>query len=218
MIISPSIYAADIFQLQNQLKEIEENNVEMLHVDIMDGHFVKNIALGQAYLQQLRASTKLLLDVHLMVDQPETIIDSIIEAGADIITIHAESTSKLKWILQHIRKQGIQTGVALNPETPPSVLQYVLNDIDLVLVMTVNPGEGNQTFMKDMLYKIKELRPMLLETSIKISVDGSVDNYWAGKCADVGANIFVSGSYIFKGNITEQLKEMKKHISKERKD
>lgn len=217
MTIAPSIYGAAPLNLQSQLKQLEANKVEMLHVDIMDGNFVKNIAFGQSPLKALRDATTLFLDVHLMVYQPERMIDSIVAAGADMITVHAEATVNLKRVLQYIQKQKVKAGVALNPETSPEAIKYVLNDIDTVLVMTVNPGEGGQCFMEDMLSKIEELKNMLESTEVNISVDGSIDDRWANACMQAGATIFVAGSYIFNGDISGRLKKLQEEIGRKKK-
>ncbi|GGK00647.1 ribulose-phosphate 3-epimerase [Lentibacillus kapialis] len=210
MKIAPSVYAADIMNLNEQLLELEKNGIDMLHVDVMDGHFVKGMAFGQEHVAMIRRSTAFFLDVHLMVRQPERVIPSIAKAGADMITVHAEATEQLKRTLQQIKKSGVQAGVVLNPGTQPEAIRYVLNDIEMVLIMTVNPGEGGQAFMEDMLPKIAEVQKMVEHTSIDIEVDGSIDDVTAKSSMNAGANIFVSGSYVFNGNITEQIVKLKK--------
>ena len=189
--ISPSLFAADIFDLKSQIKILERCKVDLLHIDVMDGNFVSRMAFGAEH-------------VHLMVKYPEKHISDILEAGADIITIHQESTSCLYHCLEMIQRKGRMAGVVLSPATPVQNIKYILSLIDMVLIMTVNPGEKNQVFLFDMIDKIKEASELLKDKNIDIEVDGSIDDKTAVLCQAAGANVFVSGGYIFNNNNIEQ--------------
>lgn len=198
MKLSPSVFAADLACLPESLRALEQAGADYLHVDVMDGNFVERIAFGADHIKMLRRMTKLPLDVHLMVREPERHVEAIAAAGADIITIHAESTSRIYSTLQKIRKLGKQAGLVLNPATDESVVKYVLDEISMVLQMTVNPGEGGQHFLSAMLPKISRIREIIGTRDIDIEVDGSVDANNIRLCRDAGANVFVSGGYVFK--------------------
>ncbi|MDQ0205093.1 ribulose-phosphate 3-epimerase [Pectinatus haikarae] len=195
--LAPSVFGADIVNLKEELKIMEQNNVDLLHVDVMDGAFVNRIAFGSDHIRMLKKHTNIPLDVHMMIERPERYIDSFIDAGADIISIHQESTVMLEHCLQVIKNKGRLAGVVLSPATTPECLRYIMNLVDMVLIMTVNPGEGKQTFMKSMLPKIREVKEMIQDKNIDIEVDGSIDEETAAICLSAGANIFVSGGYIF---------------------
>lgn len=212
MKLSPSVFAANIANLKEQIKILEDNKVELLHVDIMDGHFVSRIAFGADHVKMLKNMTNIPLDVHLMIENPENHIDSMIEAGADIITIHQESTTRLLSCLQKIKKRNVKAGVVLSPGTSEETIKYVLNEVDMILIMTVNPGEGGQSFIPDMVDKIKRVKEMIGGRNIDLEVDGGIDNVSGKMCKDAGATVFVSGGYLFNGNINENIKELREAI------
>ena len=203
--LSPSIFAADITALGKQINILEQNNVQLLHIDVMDGKFVNRMAYGADHIRMIKNYTQIPLDVHMMVMQPECYLKDIIDAGADIITIHEESTSRLYYCLQTIKNSGRKCAVALSPATNPSSIEYVMNLLDMVLIMTVNPGEGRQKFIPDMVEKIKTVKKMAGNRNIDIQVDGSIDNKTAADCCKAGANVLVSGGYIFNGDITKNI-------------
>ncbi|RPG98654.1 MAG: ribulose-phosphate 3-epimerase [Candidatus Pelagibacter sp. TMED106] len=200
--ISPSILSADFSQLGNEIKRLEEGGADMIHVDVMDGHFVPNLTIGPPIIKDLRKHTKLPFDVHLMISPVHKYIKDYAEAGADIITIHPEATENLEESIKLIKKLKKKVGVSLNPESKINLIKNFLNEIDLILIMSVNPGFGGQKFMPQVLDKIKELRKIEIQKKINfdIEIDGGInfDNY---KLAiEAGANILVSGTTIFKNN------------------
>lgn len=211
--LSPSIFAADLGMLKEQLAELERNKVELLHVDVMDGNFVERIAFGADHIKALKKMTHLPLDVHLMIQNPEIHLDNIISAGADIITIHQEATKRHLSCLQKIHKAGIKAGIVLNPGTSEEHIKYLLNDIDMVLIMTVNPGEGGQHFLMPMIEKIKHVKEMVRNYDIDIEVDGSIDDKTIKYCRDAGANVFVSGGYLFSGNLSNNINKLRNSLT-----
>lgn len=208
--IAPSVFAADLGLLREQLAEMEQAGADLLHVDVMDGHFVERMAFGADHVQALRKLTRLPLDVHMMVERPENHLDSILDAGADIVTVHAEATTRLLSCMQKIHKAGAKSGVVLNPATSEETIRYILDDVDMILLMTVNPGEGGQYFLPAVLDKIKSVRGMIDERPIDLEVDGSIDDQVIWSCYEAGANVFVSGGYLFKGSITENIAKLRK--------
>ena len=196
--IAPSILSADFSKLADEIRKVE-NYVDMLHIDVMDGHFVPNITIGLPVIRSIRVVTKLPFDVHLMVDNPDNYIDSFIDAGANILTVHAETSVHLNRTISNIKKKGAKVGIALNPSTPLTVLDYVLSDIDMVLIMTVNPGFGGQEFIKSMIPKIKKLNEIISKEKldVDIEVDGGINAETARQAVAAGAGILVAGSYIY---------------------
>ena len=213
--IAPSILSADFANLERDVKMIEQAGAELLHIDVMDGHFVPNITIGAPVVKSLRKVSKLVMDVHLMISNPENYIKDFAEAGADIITVHAEAATHLHRLIQMIKKEGCMAAVALNPATPLSVLEYVLEDLDMVLIMSVNPGFGGQKFIASALDKIKSLRTMINEKNlnIDIQVDGGIGLDNIAEVVNAGANIIVAGSAVFNSpDPTLAIKKMKEAV------
>ena len=197
MKIAPSILSADFAALGEAIGRVEAAGADLLHVDVMDGHFVPNLTIGPPVIESIRKRTRLPLDVHLMIEEPERWVETYVKAGADYVTVHAEACPHLERVLSLIREAGAKSGAALNPSTPPEVLQYVLDDLDLVLVMSVNPGFGGQSFIPTAYEKIRRVRSMLGGRDVLISVDGGVKADNAGALALAGASVLVAGSAVF---------------------
>lgn len=197
--IAPSILSADISKLGEDIKMLDQGGADWIHVDVMDGHFVPNLTFGPNVVAAAKAYTDLPLDVHLMVEEPEKMINGFIEAGATGLSVHVEATKNIHQVLQHIRSQNVQPGVVINPGTPVSFIEPVLSIVDLVLVMTVNPGFGGQAFISEMLSKIEELAKYRKENDLDflIQVDGGINDETIKLCHDAGADVFVAGSNIF---------------------
>lgn len=197
--IAPSILAADFSKLAEEVKAVEEAGAKLIHIDVMDGHFVPNITMGPIVVDALRPVTNLPLDVHLMIENPDQYIEEFVNAGADYITVHVEACRHLHRTIQLIRSLGAKPGVVLNPHTPVETIQHVLEDIDLVLLMTVNPGFGGQKFIHSVVPKIETLAGMIKEKNlnVEIEIDGGINAETIKPCAQAGASIFVAGSAIY---------------------
>ncbi|UQW98340.1 ribulose-phosphate 3-epimerase [Rummeliibacillus sp. G93] len=197
--IAPSILAADFSKLAEEVKAVEEAGAKLIHIDVMDGHFVPNITMGPIVVDALRPVTNLPLDVHLMIENPDQYIEEFVRAGADYITVHVEACRHLHRTIQLIRSLGAKPGVVLNPHTPVETIQHVLEDIDLVLLMTVNPGFGGQKFIHSVVPKIETLSGMIKEKNlnVEIEIDGGINAETIKPCAQAGASIFVAGSAIY---------------------
>jgi ribulose-phosphate 3-epimerase len=197
--IAPSILSADLGKLADEVREVEAAGADWIHVDVMDGRFVPNITLGPVVVAPLRKVTRLPLDVHLMIVEPERYVEAFAAAGADVISVHVEACTHLQRTLAEIRRLGKRAGVVLNPHTPESAIEYVLGDVDLVLVMSVNPGFGGQEFLPAVLPKITALRRRIEHTgrAIDLAVDGGVTPATAGSVVRAGANVLVAGSAVF---------------------
>lgn len=206
VLVAPSLLSADFSKLKDEITALEKAGADMIHLDIMDGHFVPNLTFGASVVKALRPYTKLPFDVHLMVDYPEHFILPFKDAGADIITVHAESTVHLDALLDKIKNLGLKAGVAINPATDETVIKYVIDKIDLVLVMSVNPGFGGQTFISSSVDKIARIKKLIKGHKILIEVDGGINPLSGGQCVSAGADVLVAGTAVFKGG------EYKKNI------
>jgi ribulose-phosphate 3-epimerase len=195
--IAPSILSADFAALATDIARVEVGGADQLHVDVMDGRFVPNITIGPLVVAAIRKRTRLPLDVHLMIAEPERYIPEFVTAGADMVTVHAEACPHLQRTLTQIRELGARAGVALNPSTPPSALDFVLDDLDLVLVMSVNPGFGGQSFIASAHRKIREIRKLAGARAVDVSVDGGVKADLAKSLVEDGASTLVAGSAVF---------------------
>jgi len=215
--ISPSILSADFARLGEQVSEAEAAGVDYIHVDVMDGHFVPNITIGPLIVKALRPVTKLPLDVHLMIENPERYLEDFAKAGADIITVHQETCPHLHGTLQQIHKLGVRSGVSINPATPVSSLEEIISEVDLVLVMSVNPGFGGQSYISSCTEKIQKLRSMLdiCGSSADLEVDGGVNVNTVNEVIAAGANAFVAGSAVFndKQSVVENVRVLRDKIA-----
>lgn len=209
--LAPSLLAADFKQLQNQIEAVDKAGADMLHIDVMDGIFVPSISFGMPLIQSIREVTKIPFDVHLMIEEPSRYIEDFKKCGADILTVHAEACKHLNRTVMAIKDAGMKASVALNPATPLNVLDYVLEELDMVLIMSVNPGFGGQTFIPNTLTKIEQLRKMVEERGLitDIQVDGGVSAKNAQTVLNAGANVLVAGTAVYKGDIEKNVQDFK---------
>jgi ribulose-phosphate 3-epimerase len=214
--LAPSILAADYRRLGEQVHEAEAAGADYIHVDVMDGHFVPNISIGSVIVQAVRGVTALPLDVHLMIEEPERHVETFARAGADILTVHPEASPHIHRVVEMIRRLGARPGVALNPGTPLSMLEDVLADVDLVLIMSVDPGFGGQEFIEEVLPKLRRLRRLLDDagSAVEVEIDGGITAETAPRSVQAGARVLVAGTAIFnqKASIAENMARLRKSI------
>ena len=213
-IIAPSLLSADFLHLEDECKMLNESKADWFHLDVMDGRFVPNISFGMPIIEQIRKATTKTCDVHLMIEEPEKYAEAFKKAGADILTVHYEACKHLHRNIQQIKGLGMQAGVAINPHTPVALLKDILGDIDLVLVMSVNPGFGGQSFITHTIEKIKELRKMIADAglNVKIEVDGGITLQNAKQVVDAGADVLVAGNAIFSSGDPKKTIEQLKSV------
>ncbi len=214
--IAPSILSADFARLGEEVRSVQEAGADYIHIDVMDGHFVPNITIGPLIVEAVNRVTDLPLDVHLMISEPDRYIDDFANAGADIITVHPETINHLHRTIQLIKAKGVKAGVCLNPATPLNILEYILEGLDIIMLMTVNPGFGGQKFIPEVVPKIHKLREMIVKKNLKtkIEIDGGIGPETIGQVSSAGADVFVAGSAIFySGDYKQTIQLMRERMS-----
>lgn len=213
--LSPSLLSADFANLGRQVALLDEAGAQYVHIDVMDGMFVPSISMGIPVIKSIRPASDRIFDVHLMIENPDRYIDDFVDAGADLITVHAEACTHLDRTIQKIKEKGIIAGAALNPATPLNTLEYVLGEVDMVLLMTVNPGFGGQKLIPYTIDKVRDLKKMIDRKGLKtdIEVDGGITLENVGKIMDAGANIIVAGSAVFNGDIEENVSRFLQYMT-----
>ncbi len=212
--LCPSILSADFNRLGEQIKILEKEGVKILHIDVMDGDFVPSISFGMPVIKSIRKESKMFFDVHLMVTEPERYIRDFVECGADSITVHAEACEDLERTIELIRAAGVKVGVSIKPATPVNDISHLLDEVDMVLIMTVQPGFGGQKYLEECTEKIKELRELIDEEGLdtQIQVDGGINAETLSTVMEVGANLIVAGSYAFRENLAESVQDIHKKM------
>ena len=210
--ILPSIFGADMLRLQDEINFLEMEKTEILHVDMMDGNYVSNIAFGPNQIKAMKDASTMVFDVHMMLGDPIRHVDDVIATGVEMISVHYESTPHVHFVIQKIKKAGRKAGVVLNPGTPVSVIEYLLDDIDYILIMTINPGQRGQSFIEKSIEKIENTKKMIGNRDIQIQVDGGVNTAIAKRCKEAGANLIVVGGALFTDNPTLSYKELKEAV------